>query len=115
MTVMDILEQVKQLKPEERQTLVQEILSLIVDDPRHSFAGFNYDEWFAYIEAIREDIRQSHGGIFPQIDAISILRDIRNGEDDEPFSTLDELLDGITPENLHGEIGTGNPVGKEVW
>lgn len=32
----------------------------------------------------------------------------------EPI-TLDWLLQGITPENLHGEIDWGPPVGKEVW
>ena len=31
------------------------------------------------------------------------------------FPTLDELLAGIPPENLHGEISTGAPVGNEVW
>ncbi len=29
--------------------------------------------------------------------------------------TLDELLAGVTPDNLHGEIDTGAPAGKEVW
>ena len=29
--------------------------------------------------------------------------------------TLDELLDQITPQNLHGELDTGKPVGGEVW
>jgi antitoxin MazE len=29
--------------------------------------------------------------------------------------SLKELVDGITPENLHGETDTGEPVGKEVW
>ena len=29
--------------------------------------------------------------------------------------TLEDLLAGITPDNLHGEIGTGAPVGKEAW
>lgn len=29
--------------------------------------------------------------------------------------TLDELLAGVTPENLHGEIDTGEAVGNEVW
>ncbi len=29
--------------------------------------------------------------------------------------TLDELLDGITPENIHEEIDFGGPVGKENW
>lgn len=80
MTVADILEQVKQLSPDEQDALVQQILTLQTS-PRAS--DFDYDEWFASIEAIREDIRQSHGGVFPKIDAISILRDIRDGEDDE--------------------------------
>jgi antitoxin MazE len=29
--------------------------------------------------------------------------------------TLDELLTGITPENCHGELDWGNPVGQEQW
>lgn len=31
-----------------------------------------------------------------------------------PF-TLQQLLDGITDDNLHDEIPTGAPVGNEVW
>ncbi|MGA2992870.1 MAG: AbrB/MazE/SpoVT family DNA-binding domain-containing protein [Candidatus Korobacteraceae bacterium] len=29
--------------------------------------------------------------------------------------TLDELLERITPENLHKEIHWGKPVGNEAW
>lgn len=29
--------------------------------------------------------------------------------------TLKELVDEITPENMHGETDWGPPVGKEVW
>ncbi len=29
--------------------------------------------------------------------------------------TLDELLAGVTKDNLHGEVDFGPPVGKEVW
>ena len=29
--------------------------------------------------------------------------------------TLDQLLAGVTQENIHREIDTGNPVGNEVW
>ena len=29
--------------------------------------------------------------------------------------TLEELLRGITPDNLHSEVDTGPPVGGEVW
>ena len=31
------------------------------------------------------------------------------------ISTLDELLDGVTPENAGGEIDSGPPVGREAW
>lgn len=30
-------------------------------------------------------------------------------------SRLDILLEGVTEENLHAEVDTGQPVGKEVW
>ncbi len=29
--------------------------------------------------------------------------------------TLEELLEGLTDDQLHGEIDTGPPVGREVW
>ncbi|MBD2597981.1 AbrB/MazE/SpoVT family DNA-binding domain-containing protein [Nostoc spongiaeforme FACHB-130] len=29
--------------------------------------------------------------------------------------TLDELLEGMTPENFHSEFETGNAVGNEDW
>jgi antitoxin MazE len=32
-----------------------------------------------------------------------------------PPLTLDELLRGVTDENLHGEWDTGPAVGKEAW
>ena len=33
----------------------------------------------------------------------------------EAARDLDSLLDQITPENLHGEVDTGSPVGRETW
>lgn len=32
-----------------------------------------------------------------------------------PKYTLEELLEGLTEDQLHGEIDTGPPVGREVW
>ena len=32
-----------------------------------------------------------------------------------PVYTLDQLLDGMTTENMYGEISTGDAVGNEVW
>jgi antitoxin component of MazEF toxin-antitoxin module len=34
-------------------------------------------------------------------------------EEDRP--TLEELLAKVTAENLHPEVDTGEPVGKETW
>ena len=28
---------------------------------------------------------------------------------------LDDLLAGVTPENIHGEVETGPPLGREIW
>jgi antitoxin MazE len=28
---------------------------------------------------------------------------------------LDELLEGVSENNLHGEFDTGAPIGKEIW
>ena len=33
----------------------------------------------------------------------------------QPQPTLEELLKGVTAENLHGEWDTGPAVGKEIW
>jgi antitoxin MazE len=32
-----------------------------------------------------------------------------------PKWTLEELLAGVTDDNIHQEIGTGLPMGKELW
>ncbi len=29
--------------------------------------------------------------------------------------TLEKMLEGVTPENIHGELDWGSPVGKEIW
>lgn len=33
----------------------------------------------------------------------------------EPATTLEELLSGVTAENIHREIDAGPAVGKEIW
>jgi hypothetical protein len=33
----------------------------------------------------------------------------------KPKSALDQLLDGVTEENIHKEVSTGKPVGREAW
>jgi antitoxin MazE len=33
----------------------------------------------------------------------------------DPELTLEQLLSGVTEENIHGEVDFGRPAGKEVW
>ena len=33
----------------------------------------------------------------------------------QPEITLGEMLNNITPENIHGEISTNSAIGKEIW
>jgi antitoxin MazE len=33
----------------------------------------------------------------------------------KPKTTLAEMLDKITDQNIHSEIETGSPVGNEIW
>ena len=33
----------------------------------------------------------------------------------EPEYRLEDLLKGVTKHNLHAEVKTGSPVGREVW
>lgn len=53
-------------------------------------------------EGAKVDISVDNGRL-----VISAVRD--------PDHDLDELLARITPENLHGEVTTGAPRGREVW
>lgn len=33
----------------------------------------------------------------------------------QPEVTLEQLLESVSPDNLHGEIETGEAIGREVW
>ncbi len=35
--------------------------------------------------------------------------------EENPRISLEDLIKGITPENVHGEVDWGDPVGKEIW
>jgi len=51
----------------------------------------------------------SHVQITTDGDTATIKREV-----DAPIS-LEDLVKGITPENVHGEVDWGALVGKEIW
>lgn len=64
----------------------QQRVRALIDQETASEQGraeeFDYAAWFQGIEALRGEIRVSHGGQFPSIDAVGLLREIRDGEDE---------------------------------
>ncbi len=45
-------------------------------------APFDYAAWFRRMEELRSRVQQNSGQAFTAIDVVSILRDIREGEDE---------------------------------
>lgn len=61
----------------------QRVREIIAHEPESAVPqAFDFDAWQQQIEALRGDIRSSHGGTFPSIDAVNLLRDLRDGEDE---------------------------------
>ena len=54
----------------------------IVQEAESKPSKFDWNQWFAEIDALRETARDEHGNL-PFVDAVTLLREIRNGEDDE--------------------------------
>ena len=50
-----------------------------------------------------------------QVELIAEEGQIRIVPAKQPKYTLEEFVAGITPENRHGEVYWGPPIGKEVW
>lgn len=72
----EIIEKFRQLDDNAKQR----IRTLINQESTVNADSFDYEAWFARAEAIREAIRQDNGGIFPTIDVVGMLRDIRDGD-----------------------------------
>ncbi|HEY5388743.1 MAG TPA: AbrB/MazE/SpoVT family DNA-binding domain-containing protein [Thermoleophilia bacterium] len=62
----------------------------------------SFAEEVGLIDGSRVEMRLVDGGLFVEPVA------------DCPVS-LEELLDGVTESNAHGEVDTGRPQGSEVW
>jgi antitoxin component of MazEF toxin-antitoxin module len=45
----------------------------------------------------------------------AFLEDSSTGTHPKRKRSLEELLEGVSPENIHGEVDWGLPVGREVF
>lgn len=74
----EIIEKFHQLDSEAQKRVREHI-----NQASHPDEPFDYDAWFDEINAIRARIIAEHGNVFAEMDAIAMLREIRDGEDDE--------------------------------
>ena len=71
-------------------------------------------ELLKQLEEIDEKWQKATG--YPWLNEEDCQEMVKEAERDcEPDFTLEDLLAGITPENVHEEIRTGKPRGKEIW
>jgi len=63
-------------------------------------------------KSFAEEVRVAEGSIVDlSMDDGNLVIKVTQTDDID----LENLLDGITDENIHREIGTGNSVGGEIW
>lgn len=76
----EVLEKYRQLDPKAKQRVRRVINHEIESDSVAAGSGFDFDKWYADLEEIHEKIRQDHGGVFPKIDTVQLLREVRDEE-----------------------------------
>jgi hypothetical protein len=70
------------LLDKEAQKRVRALIEQETDIQQGGESGFDYDAWFRDVEDLRQEMQTRHGGTLPTIDVVSLLRDIRDGEDE---------------------------------
>jgi hypothetical protein len=77
----ELIEKFRRLD-KEAQKRVRALIEQETDIQQGGESGFDYDAWFRDVEDLRQEMQTRHGGRLPTIDVVSLLRDIRNGEDE---------------------------------
>jgi len=78
----EVLEKFGQLDPAAKQRVRIALDSGQIHQVNQSDEVFDFDAWIARVEKIREQIRQENGGVFPQMDVVQMLHEIRDGNDE---------------------------------
>jgi hypothetical protein len=74
----EIMDKFHQLQPAAKLR----IRALIEQEAAKQAEAFDYHTWFNEVEALRQQIRANHENNLASLDAVGILRDIRDGEDE---------------------------------
>lgn len=79
----EIIEKFQQLQPAAKQRVRLIIDQQADQEVQHTQATtFDFAAWMEGVDALRQQIRDSHAGKLPAMDVVGMLRDIRDGEDE---------------------------------
>jgi hypothetical protein len=78
----EIIEKFHQLQPAAKLRVRALIEQEVAEFNQPDVPEFNYAAWLHDVEALRQQIRTSHGDKLPPMDVVGMLRDIRDGEDE---------------------------------
>ncbi|MCA9903505.1 MAG: hypothetical protein KC547_06590 [Anaerolineae bacterium] len=78
----EIVDKFHKLDKDAQKRVLELIVQKAGSDEQAGTAGFDYDAWFRDVETLRQAIRANHGEKLPAMDVVSLLRDIRDGEDE---------------------------------
>jgi hypothetical protein len=77
----EIIEKFHKLQPAAKQRVLALIQREVAED-KVDASEFDYAAWFSRVEAIRQEIYSSPANKQAPIDAVGMLREIRDGEDE---------------------------------
>lgn len=78
----EVVEKFHQLDRDAQKRVLELIVQEANSEEQAGAAEFDYDAWFRDVETLRQAIQVSHGDKLPSMDVVSLLRDIRDGEDE---------------------------------
>jgi len=84
MTILEqeIMDKFHQLNPAARQRVRRWIEQETAVESESAVPPFNFAAWVGEINDLRQQISEQHGGAFPSVDVVDLLRGIRDGEDE---------------------------------
>lgn len=77
----EVLEKFNQLDPVAKQRVKRKIQDEDFTTDDRSGTHFDFEKWLARVAEIRERVRLRNGGVFPKMDVVQMLREIRDEDE----------------------------------
>jgi len=77
----EVLDKFNQLDPVAKQRVKRKIQDEDLTTDDRSSTHFDFETWLARVDEIRERVRIRNGGVFPKMDVVQMLREIRDEDE----------------------------------